>query len=145
MDLATFQALLDAHGGDAERWPARDRAAALDLVARSPEAAQALAAARRLDGLLGAGLAEEASANLRFRITAGAAAARVPAAPRRGWMMFGRWGAGAATAAAAASIALGMVVGMETSVATVLDDESTQTMDLAALAYGEVDGLEDIQ
>jgi hypothetical protein len=145
MDLATFQTLLDAHGGDPERWPARDRATALDFVARSPEAAQALAAARRLDGLLGAGLAAQASANLRFRITAGAATTRVPAAGSRGWALFGRWGAGAATAAAAASIALGMVVGMETSVATVLEAEPAQTMDLAALAYGEVDGLEDIQ
>jgi hypothetical protein len=145
MDLATFQTLLDAHGGDPERWPVRDRAAALDLAARSPEAAQALAAARRLDTLLVAGLTAEAGENLRFRITAGAGIARAAAADGRRWAMLGRWRAGAATAAAAASIALGMLVGIETGVATVLEDEPTQTMDLAALAYGEVDGLEDIQ
>jgi hypothetical protein len=147
MDLATLQSLLDTHGGDPARWPGPKRPAALELVARAREAEQALAAAKALDGLLLAGLPGEAGANLRFRITAGAAQFPAGLQRDRRWLaaIAERWRLGAATAAAAASIALGMLAGMETSVATVLDDEPTQTMDLAALTYGEVDGLEDIQ
>jgi len=146
MDLTTFQALLDAHGGDPARWPDGERAAAMDLVARSPEAEDTLAAARHLDALLVQGLPVRASDPLRFRITTGAVHRRTarPAGDRWLSTLLAPWRLGAA-AAAAASIALGMVVGLETSVATVLDPEPIQTLDLASLAYGQIDGLEDIQ
>jgi hypothetical protein len=47
-----FQEILDAYGGDANRWPAGERAAAEALAARSPAAQRARAAAQRLDRLL---------------------------------------------------------------------------------------------
>jgi len=142
MDIARFQALLDARGGDPDRWPERERSVALAFAARSPEAARALAAAQELDRLLTSGLAREAGANLAYRITAAAAMDRVPA-PRPFRSLFDRWRVGAATAAAAASMALGMVVGLETN-AAVLDLAPQESIDLAALAFGEVSGLEDI-
>ncbi|MGF1626487.1 MAG: hypothetical protein ACFCVH_16520 [Alphaproteobacteria bacterium] len=150
MDQAAFQALLDTHGADPARWPERERTAATALAAHSPEAAAALATARRLDAMLVGGLATEAGASLRNRITAGATRApeRTPVrtSSEPGWLaaVLAPWRLGTATAAAA-SIALGMMVGLEASIATVLDPEITETMDLAALAYGHVDGLEDIQ
>lgn len=146
MNIAAFTDLLDTHGGDPSRWPEPDRAAALAFAGQSPEAADALEAAQRLDRLLSAGLAEQASANLRFRIGAAAHPARRPAAPAAGRLQafLDRWRLGVATAAAAASIALGMVVGLQTSVASVLDDAPQESIDLAALAL-EVNGLEDIQ
>ena len=52
MRLTRFNRLLDLHGADLARWPARERAAAWQLVAARPEARAALDAARRLDALL---------------------------------------------------------------------------------------------
>lgn len=146
MNLERFESLLDTHGADPVRWPDRERVAAMDLLAQSSDAKAALAVAQRLDALLVSGLAEHASANLHYRINAAASPIRAAQPERTGWFSFlvAPWRIGAATAAAA-SIALGMVVGLETSVATVLDEDTTQIMDLTALAYGEFDGIEDIQ
>lgn len=146
MNLERFESLLDTHGADPERWPDQARDAAMGLLAQSSDAQAALAAAQRLDAMLVSGLAEHASANLHYRISAAATLTRTAQPDRAGWFSFlaEPWRIGAATAAAA-SIALGMVVGLQTSVATVLDEETAPTMELAALAYGELDGIEDIQ
>jgi hypothetical protein len=94
MDLARLKRLLEAHGAEPLRWPARERAAALDLLASSPAAREALAEASRLDALLGAVPAEDpaAAAALRARI----AVATAPVTPRNraraaaGWSI-GPW------------------------------------------------------
>ncbi|WKW50236.1 hypothetical protein [Rhodomicrobium lacus] len=61
MIRARFQDLLDSHGSDLSGWPDTDRGAAERLVASDAEAAAALAEARRLDGLIRAGLAASPS------------------------------------------------------------------------------------
>lgn len=52
MTPARLETLLDAYGADAAHWPDAERADALALLARSPEAQRMLAEARRLDALL---------------------------------------------------------------------------------------------
>jgi hypothetical protein len=61
MKLTRFQQLLDSRGGDLLRWPEEDRNAAEDLLARDPQAAGALARARRLDLLIDKGFSAEVS------------------------------------------------------------------------------------
>lgn len=52
MSLADFERLLDVYGGDRTRWPAEERAAAAQLVARDAKARQVLAEAEALDRVL---------------------------------------------------------------------------------------------
>ena len=146
MDLTAFQLLLDTYGGDPAHWPDRDREAALTLAERSDDARAMLDRARRLDAMMVSGLASEAGVNLRYRITAAAQLTRQPESPASGLLerLLAPWRLGAA-AAAAASIALGMLVGLETSIATDLYDEPETTMNLAAVTYGQFAELEDIQ
>lgn len=69
MSLSRFRELVDAYGGDDDRWPESERQAAYALAARSPEAGAILESAARLDRIL-AGLSPPApSAGLRKRLT----------------------------------------------------------------------------
>jgi hypothetical protein len=52
MTLADFERLLDVYGGDRTRWPAEERAAAAQLVARDARARGILAEAEALDRVL---------------------------------------------------------------------------------------------
>jgi len=52
--LDRVRTLLDAYGADPARWPAAERAAALELLARSPDARACRVAAARLDDALDA-------------------------------------------------------------------------------------------
>jgi transposase-like protein len=52
MSLADFERLLDVYGGDRTRWPAEQRAAAAQLVARDGGARRLLAEAEGLDRVL---------------------------------------------------------------------------------------------
>ncbi|MGV0760653.1 hypothetical protein V6768_15150 [Tistrella mobilis] len=52
MDIDSFRALLDAHGGDPARWPETARDDALVLLATEPAARAVLDEARRLDSLI---------------------------------------------------------------------------------------------
>lgn len=52
MTLAEFSRLLDVYGGDRARWPAEERAAAAQLVARDRKSSQLLAEAEALDRVL---------------------------------------------------------------------------------------------
>jgi hypothetical protein len=52
MMLADFERLLEVYGGDRSRWPAEDRAAAAQLVARDAKARRLLAEAEALDRVL---------------------------------------------------------------------------------------------
>lgn len=74
MDRTRFEALLDAYGADAARWPEEERAAAQAFAAaHAQEVAPLVAAARALDGALGAlGAAPAPSEFLSARVLAGA-------------------------------------------------------------------------
>jgi hypothetical protein len=52
LTLERFQALVEAYGGDIERFPTRERVAARELVARSEAAQRLLQAARAFDVVL---------------------------------------------------------------------------------------------
>lgn len=52
MNNEQLQIFLDSHGADPARWPAAQRAAVEDLIARNAEARALLDGARRLDALL---------------------------------------------------------------------------------------------
>lgn len=146
MDLKDFQRLLDAHGADPAGWPAQDREAALNLVAGSDVAEAMLERAGRLDGLLSRGLAEGAGPDLRRRIVAAASATEAPAARRRpaGRWPLAPWRLGVATAAAA-SVALGIVVGLEVPAIADFYTASEIATDLTAATYGQFAGIEDIR
>jgi len=101
MTLARFTALLDAYGAEPARWPERERAAALTLLARSPEAHAQRDEAAVLDALLDRAPAPPPPPALAARILAAAPHVAAPraGAPRR--VRTPRVAAAAALAAAA--------------------------------------------
>jgi len=97
MTEAEFERCLDRWGGDLERWPDAAATAARALIARSPRAAAAHSAARRVDRYL-AGLAgHTAPARLATRIAAnvadqaGAATAGAMLDRLLGWLGASGW------------------------------------------------------
>jgi len=74
IDLERLGTLLDAYGGDPERWPDRERADALALLARSADARRLHEQALRLDAVLDALPAAAPSPELEERIVAAARA-----------------------------------------------------------------------
>jgi hypothetical protein len=67
--LARFEQLLDAYGGEPERWPSAEREAALLLLQSEPRASALQAAALRLDAQLGqVAFMTEPSPQLRARV-----------------------------------------------------------------------------
>ena len=99
MDLARFEALAAAYGGELSRWPNAERDAAHAFQAREPElAAQLLHAEDDLDDALHAWRGAAPSTDLRTRVLA--SAPKPGAAKARGrWM----WLTGAGLAAAGVS------------------------------------------
>ena len=84
MDRERFAELLDAYGADFRRWPAETRAAAAAFAAQSPEAAELIAEARKLDAVLDTARATAApSPDLTDRILAFAPRIQRPAFDRR--------------------------------------------------------------
>lgn len=114
LDRARFDVLLDAYGADPERWPEAERAAAMALLQRDPEARALRAQAARLDGLLALAEPVEPSPALVARILA---AAPAPADAKRRPLSFlrprparvWRYAAALAPLAAAAAVALWVV------------------------------------
>jgi hypothetical protein len=109
-----FQEMIDAFGADPNHWPPAEREAALGLLARSSDARAAVAAARRLDGLL-----DQAPAPTGLSFDAAVLAARIAATPQRsvvsgrtsdggGWRLSFGWFNVAGLAAAAIA---GFIVG----------------------------------
>ncbi|TCZ54972.1 hypothetical protein [Roseicella aquatilis] len=85
--LDRFTRLLDAHGPEPSRWPARDRAAAEALLANSAAARALLAEARALEARLVAALpqpAPEAVARLQANLARAIARSPLPA-PASAW------------------------------------------------------------
>jgi len=145
---AALTALLDRYGGDPASWPEAERAAALARIACDPEAARDVAAARRLDAVLGERAAPAVpSAELRARLAAipgDEARRRAPArSPARaggrgrrtaaGWRTAGR--PAAVAAGLAASLLLGLVVGLATAPPPAAGP-GADDIDLVALMYG---------
>ncbi|MBE7220436.1 MAG: hypothetical protein INR64_18360, partial [Caulobacteraceae bacterium] len=52
MDIASFEDLVDRHGGDPARWPAPERGEAQALLAVSAAARTVLAATREVESVL---------------------------------------------------------------------------------------------
>jgi len=69
LTVSRLEALLDAYGGDAACWPDAERASALALIERDPEARTLHAAALALDAKLAlSALPDAVSARLRARV-----------------------------------------------------------------------------
>ncbi|MEO1037951.1 MAG: hypothetical protein AAFX09_00260 [Pseudomonadota bacterium] len=137
--MMTSQRVLDilaAYGGDSERWPSAERAAALALIASDSELRAQLNAARALDEAMkpaalepvGGRLAEQIEARLLDEVSARRAAQSSP---------IQRW----APMAAAAALSLGLGLGWLGAAATPLDplDETS----LYASAFGAISDDED--
>jgi hypothetical protein len=139
MDLARFQALVDARGADFAAWADDNRREAIELLSRSPAARATLEESAGLEGALRRSLAGgRAGEGLRARILAIPAGHCRPV-PASGWIaLIGfPWRIGAT--AAAAALLLGAYVG-----ASGLADiggfgtvgPAYQVVDLAAIAFG---------
>ena len=70
IDLERLRAIVEAYGADAARWPEAEREGALQLLARSPEAAAFRERARELDALLDGASVFEPTPELLARVLA---------------------------------------------------------------------------
>lgn len=107
MNVQRVRELIEAYGADAARWPEAERDAARTLARATPELADALAEADRLDDVLRRSPAPWPTAELRDRVIAAAVASGLtPKRMRTGFKRLA-WvlGAGWAAAAVAGSIA----------------------------------------
>jgi len=146
MRLDDFQALVDAWGGDPNRWPDDRRDAAEALLEQSEQARAVLAEAAQLDRLLASAADVAVSTALRQRI--GALPGQV-SQERKATSTGGRWGLGGLLprfAGAALALAVGFYVGTLNLDPIVSPFESTeaQTIDVADYVFGEQlpDGVE---
>jgi len=98
MTSSRLHVILDAYGADPARWPARERDAALALLARSPEARRQHDAAARLDAALDVSPIEVPSPALAARV--------LRATPRPRVVRVQRWVAAVAPLAVAAALVL---------------------------------------
>ncbi|CAN5338980.1 hypothetical protein BH11PSE2_BH11PSE2_06480 [soil metagenome] len=104
MNRQRFEALAEAFGGDIDRWPTADQAAARAFWSAEPQAADAaLRAALDLDAILAAAPEPEFSVLLRERLMVAA-----PGRHRSVWRSARTWVSGAGLAAACAA---GILVG----------------------------------
>jgi hypothetical protein len=148
MTLAEFEHLLDVHGSDRTRWPLHQRSAALALLAHDDTARRLLSEADALDRVLAAapGAQSRSLDALAARIVASAAskprlatATSVERSARVG-RGAGRGEAWRAAALLAASLLVGVFVGVANpagTVTTVFDDLRGETMTLSALGSGD--------
>lgn len=133
LSLARFEQLVESYGGDIDRFPLRERAAAKALVLRSPEARRVLDAARALDALLAS--ARERVPSPKLEAALAAIPDRYPQdrldavtlLPFRSRVM--------AALAAAAALALGIWSGGTTSGDE--NDELVEQAEVASVAFGD--------
>ncbi|RTL69968.1 MAG: hypothetical protein EKK41_13205 [Hyphomicrobiales bacterium] len=126
MKLEDFEALLDGHGGDRTRWPLDQRAAANRLLAQDADARRLLAEAQALDSLLdrrpaagtdldalAARIVATAQRSPRLAASApGAALAAKPSVPLRRRGPFEMDSVGIGALLTAASLVLGILIGL---------------------------------
>jgi hypothetical protein len=162
MTLAEFERLLDVYGSDRSRWPVAARASAGQLVARVAAARRLLAEAECLDRVLERAptptLAREAALAERILVAARrsprmvAAGARSPAA-RAGspgaLPVQGRWLTpmfGSAAGALAASLMLGVLIGLSSlsqSILPAFEQMTGITLTSASSGVAQVDLLDE--
>ena len=83
MDLAAFEAMIEAYGADRQRWPVGLRPGADVLLLENADARRLLGEAQALDGVLArASVEADGSADLVARILAQAGVAEAPSASR---------------------------------------------------------------
>lgn len=159
-----LQRLLDVHGADRTRWPARERLRFAGVVSEDKTAAKMLAEAEALDRLLdGAPRASEASIELlKGRIVAAALRSQPPrltaiagrkSAPHKGWFgqlrvpalpaRFAEW---PTAAVLAASLVVGVMLGMAGTFDATIQDvakvaglRNGTTMALSEDVFGQTD------
>lgn len=124
MDEQRFEALIEAYGADATRWPDAERALALRHLAATPAAHGRRAAARRLDALLDAWRPDAPSAELARRVAATAPLARM-LRPRTLWL---------SAAGLAAACVFGVFVGADLSRASLQAQPTSEQNDPAVTA-----------
>ncbi len=140
MDLARLAAILDAYGADPRRWPQDERAAALALLADSPEARALCDAAEALDTLLDAPVPPAPSPELRAAILA---AAQRPSFRQ---LLADLWPFGPAwqpASAFAAAVLLGVAIGIGAPELVLPNGGDALVTEAESLAFGPALTLED--
>lgn len=140
LPLPRFRELVACYGADSARWPAHERAAALTLLARSPDARDLLAREQRLDALLDGFDTPPLPAGLHARILR---AAPQPARPvwRRFLDELGGWRLLAPGLAAALAIGVGIGAWLPATTMPPSGNHDTELdiLSLARLESGEDD------
>jgi hypothetical protein len=135
LSLERLEVLVEAYGGNIDRFPARDRARAKALVMRSPDARRLLDAARGLDALLEA--VRESTPSLELE----SALSRIPSVhvqERRRFALLPFPTRGAAWLAAAAALALGVLSGGALGDGELAESpESIDEAEVAAVAFAD--------
>lgn len=141
MTLARLRQILDAYGADSRRWPESERAAALTLIADSPEAGASRAQAAALDALLDGSAAPAPSPELMAEILAAAEPSSWRRRAAEIWPFGPIWQPASAMAMAAA---LGLAIGA-VAPGSVLPDLADAAIEeeVEALAFGPALTLED--
>ena len=132
--------LIDAYGADTNGFPEAERAAAKRRMSEAPAVfALALEQARLLDGLLDRTPDVTVSASLREALISGAPAPeKVPGRSALGLMRFlPGWMPAGAVASLAMGILIGVNVSVPASVATASTDEEADAVMYAALGFGD--------
>jgi hypothetical protein len=134
LEMATFERLLEIHGGRVERWPEASREPLRRLLEGSALARERWSEAARFDALLDALPEIEPTPDLMARITS--LPARHPQLARAGWWPFGNpvtpffaWGAAAA---------LGVLLGVAAPDLAPIDADLSA--DMASVDVDSLDG-----
>lgn len=139
LTMERFRALVEAYGGDLERFPQRERASAKALALASREAQQLLATARVFDSLLASARDDLPSAQLENELSA--IPFRHVQQRSRIWLLPFRTHARAGLAAAAA-VLLGLLGGQLAPPESGPDGDdigvTSEQADIAAVTFGDL-------
>jgi hypothetical protein len=125
MTRARFEAMAQAYGGEAARWPADERDAAALLMSSEPDfAREVLAKAAVLDAALDAFRSPPLPSSLRDEVLATA-----PKAPRWAWLSPAAVAAGLA-AACAAGVIVGVVISDRSAASSGAEQVAASTLSL---------------
>ncbi|MEZ5669169.1 MAG: hypothetical protein R3F55_17355 [Alphaproteobacteria bacterium] len=138
-ELSKFQDRLDALGADLGRWPARERAWAHALTARSTDARALLRAAEAFDRALAGAVPDARTDRLRASIMAALPARAAVGAGRMARSLWWLWPGG--LAGAAASMAISFYAGAVAQDTVWPQTESTEVAAPDDAAGGTLDDL----
>jgi len=134
LSLERFEALVEAYGGDLERFPSAERGRAKALVLRSRDARRMLEAARAFDRLL------EEARDFGPSVELEQALLEIPARhgqASRGLVMLPFRSRKLAWLAAAASLLLGAFSGRALPESTASDDNAVEQAEIVSLAFAD--------